>query len=66
MKLTVNGEPIDYRGAPLLPAFLRERGADPARVAVLINDEVAPRAKRDERLLAEGDRVEILVFAGGG
>jgi sulfur carrier protein len=66
MKLIVNGETIDYGGVSLLTAFLKERGADPARVAVLVNDEVVPRAKRSERMLAEGDRVEILTFAGGG
>ncbi len=66
MKLHVNGETMDYAGDPRLSAFLLERGAEPDRVAVLVNHEVVPRAKRDAHRLADGDRVEILIFAGGG
>jgi len=66
MKLQVNGEAVDYGGDPFLTALLRERGADPARFAVLVNDEVVSQAKRDAWVLADGDCVEILTFAGGG
>ncbi len=66
MKLIVNGEPRDYTGEPDLPALIRNQGADPDRVAVLVNGEMVARQERAGRILREGDQVEILIFAGGG
>ena len=66
VKLTVNGESADYEGEPTLAVFLLAKGADPDRVAVMVNDEIVPRVARAARVLRDGDRVEILVFAGGG
>ncbi len=67
MKLVVNGEPFEHRGEARLPAVLSAYGVLPAaRVAVVVNDEVVPQARREETVLREGDRVEILTFAGGG
>ena len=66
MKLYVNGENLQYSGQLILSALLRRMGADPRRVAVIVNDEVVPASKRARFRLADGDRVEILSFAGGG
>ncbi len=67
MKLIVNGEAFEHRGEALLPAVLSAYGvAAGARVAVVVNDDVVPQARRDETVLREGDRIEILTFAGGG
>jgi sulfur carrier protein len=66
MKLIVNGETIDDSGEPALPAFLIRRGADPARVAVMVNDAIVFQKDRAAVTLREGDRVEIFIFAGGG
>ncbi len=66
MKLIVNGEAQDYAGDPFLAAFLGQQGVAPARVAVLVNDEIVPHRERERHPLHEGDRVEILIFAGGG
>src|SRR5262249_56685744 len=46
--------------------LLREVGGDPARVAVERNQDVVPRRTWDEALLADGDKVEIVAFVGGG
>jgi thiamine biosynthesis protein ThiS len=35
-------------------------------VAAVVNDRVVPAAEQAVTLLAEGDRVELLTFAGGG
>ena len=65
MKLKVNGEDTTVQGiqsvADLL-AFLKILGP----VAVLLNDDIVPRAKWPVQKLQEGDRVELLTFAGGG
>jgi len=67
MKLMVNGESFEHGGAALLPAVLTAYGVKPgARVAVVLNDEVVPESRRGDAAVREGDRIEILTFAGGG
>jgi thiamine biosynthesis protein ThiS len=66
MNLTVNGEAYVHQGAGSLADLLRELAAPPTRTAVMLNGEVTPRASWDAMRLAEGDRLEILTFAGGG
>lgn len=65
MRLVVNGETVGSAAAAL-PALLAEFGADGSRVAVVVNDRVIPAAERAGCTLSEGDRIEILTFAGGG
>jgi sulfur carrier protein len=66
MKLTVNGEAYEHKGAGTIASLLAEMRSDPARVAVTLNEAVVPKSRRDAVTLREGDRVEILGFAGGG
>jgi len=66
MQLTVNGKAHTHAGNGSVQALLAELGADPARVALMVNDCVVRRDKRDEVALREGDRVEVLTFACGG
>ena len=66
MKLIVNDKPHQHAGSGTIPELLAELSAIPARTALIVNDEVAPRAAWDETRLHEGDRVEVLIFAGGG
>ena len=66
MKLYVNGEKRQYPDSATLVALIRDAGADPKRVAIVVNDEVVPATKRAGFHLSNGDRVEILAFAGGG
>lgn len=41
-------------------------GTDGKTVAVMVNEHIIRPENRSATLLQEGDRVEILVFAGGG
>lgn len=67
MKLVVNGEVFEHVGDPILQAVLTSYGVAPGvRVAVVVNDEVVPQAKHATSGVREGDRIEVLVFAGGG
>ncbi len=66
MKITVNGKAHEHRGDGTVAGVLRELGADPARVAVVVNEAVIRSAERAAARLKEGDRVEVLTFAGGG
>ncbi|MCX6997284.1 MAG: sulfur carrier protein ThiS [Kiritimatiellaeota bacterium] len=66
MQLLINGEKLERPEGEMLAGLLAALGADAARVAVLVNDEVMPSARRAAVALHAGDRVEILTFAGGG
>ncbi|HSW49983.1 MAG TPA: sulfur carrier protein ThiS [Bryobacteraceae bacterium] len=66
MNLIVNGDAYRHEGNGTLAELFRELQAEPARTAVLLNGEVAPRGRWPEVRLAEGDRVELVTFAGGG
>jgi thiamine biosynthesis protein ThiS len=65
MRLIVNGETCETASTSL-PALLAELGADAGRVAVVVNNRVIPTAERHECVLAAGDAVDLLTFAGGG
>ena len=65
MKLTVNGDSMDAEAANLLD-LLEHEGARPERVAVMVNDAVVKRVDYASHLLSDGDRIEILLFTGGG
>jgi thiazole synthase len=66
MRLTVNGEPHNHTGDKTIEALLKEIGADPRRVVVMINGDVVCREAPASVRLEDGDIVEVLAFAGGG
>src|SRR5215831_1710634 len=66
LRLSVNGEPRTAPAGTTVAALLRDMGIDPARVAVERNQDVVPRRTWAEATLADGDRVEIVAFVGGG
>ena len=47
-------------------ALLRELETAPQRVAVEVNRELVPRSTFEEKVLAQGDRIEVVTFVGGG
>ena len=66
LRLTVNGESRKADPGTTVAALLRAMGIDPARVAVERNRDVIPRATWNDAGLADGDRIEIVAFIGGG
>lgn len=66
MKLTVNGRAHEHSGTGGIADLLREFGRRPERTALMVNGEVVLRVEWSQTRLSEGDRVELLVFAGGG
>ncbi len=66
MQITVNGEARKCGDGASVEDLLRDMGVNPERAAVLVNDRVVPRSERSSLKLRDADRVEILVFAGGG
>lgn len=66
MRITLNGESHDLAGPLSLKDFLARLDLDPAKVAIERNLAIVPRSAYGETRLAEGDRLEIVHFIGGG
>lgn len=66
LRLTVNGAPETAPTGATVADLLQRMGIDPVRVAVERNEDVVPRKTWAQTPLAEGDRVEIVAFVGGG
>ncbi len=66
MQLTINGEDRSFQAPLTLAALLEQLGLKLDRVAVEYNKSIVPRPLWAETSLAEGDRLEIVQFVGGG
>ncbi|KPF63817.1 sulfur carrier protein ThiS [Porphyrobacter sp. AAP60] len=63
--LTLNGAP-HRTSADTIAALVRELELVPEKVAVERNGEIVPRSTLEEAPLADGDKLEIVHFVGGG
>ena len=66
MRLKVNGEERQFETALTIRSLLAELDLEPAKIAVERNLEIVPRSQYDAVLVADGDRLEIVQFIGGG
>ena len=66
MQISVNGEMRTFDGVADVAALVAELGLDPRKVAVERNLEIVPRSTYAQTPLADGDRIEIVTFIGGG
>jgi sulfur carrier protein len=66
MTIVVNGETRSVTAGTTVAALIAELGFGDRRVAVECNREVVPRARHATIVLAEGDRLEVVTFVGGG
>src|SRR3954471_5051436 len=66
LRLSLNGEPREFTSPLTVEALLRHLSLDPRKVAVERNLEIVPRSTYAAVDLAEGDRLEIVHFIGGG
>ena len=62
--VTINGEQRDTAGKTV-SELLSEMKLMPERTAVMIGGEILPKTEY-ERVLADGDEVDIIGFVGGG
>jgi len=65
MNLIINGE-SQTLPADTLSALVEHLGMKSDRVAIELNREIVPRAQWPQTRLADGDRLEIVHFVGGG
>ncbi len=66
MEISVNGEQRSVAAALSVAELLREMGLEGKRLAVERNGEIVPRSSHAATVLAEDDRIEIVIAVGGG
>lgn len=66
MEITVNGRARDCSAGTTLSGLLECLELDPARVAVEYNGTIVTQYTFATTQLADGDRLEIVQFVGGG
>ena len=66
LSVKINGEPHEIEQPLSVRELLARLGLDPAKIAVERNLEIVPRSQYARIKLAEGDRLEIVHFIGGG
>lgn len=64
--IQVNGEPMELGSTCSLQELIEQLRLGGRRLAVEINGEIVPRSQYPARVLAEGDRLEIVHAIGGG
>lgn len=64
--LFVNGEPSNVADSLTVREFLASQDLPEKGVAVERNREIVPKSAWDSVRLAQGDRLEIVQFVGGG
>jgi sulfur carrier protein len=66
MLISLNGESRQFPEQLTVLALVETLGYAGKRIAVERNGEIVPRGRHAEVVLAEGDRLEIVVAVGGG
>lgn len=66
LTVTLNGETRQLDAPTSVRGLLESLGLDPAKIAVERNLEIVPRSTYGEVAVANGDRLEIVHFIGGG
>jgi len=66
MQIEVNGETKTVADGASVAALVDQLGLDARKVAVERNLEIVPKSLYAQTALAEGDRIEIVQFVGGG
>ena len=65
MEVQINGEPRTLEPMTVME-LIRSLDLDPARLAVERNRDIVPKQEYDSTHLAQGDKLEIVQFVGGG
>ena len=64
--ITVNGIKFTTADNLKLSDYLTNEGYDTSLIAVECNGSIIPKAKYDEKILGDGDSLEVVSFVGGG
>ncbi len=65
-QILLNGEPREVDDGLNVAALLGASAYAGRRVAVEINREIVPKSEHAQRIVRDGDRIEIVQAMGGG
>lgn len=65
MRIEVNGEHREMESGTILD-LVETLGLNPKKVAVERNLEIVPKSLHGATPIADGDRIEVVQFVGGG
>lgn len=66
MRIEINGEAREVEAGTTVGGLVRQLALAPERLAVELNREVVRRARWEATALADGDKIEVVHFVGGG
>lgn len=66
MNISVNGEPLTLTDPCSVDALLRRLELTDRPCAVEINTELVPKREHEQRVVNDGDVVEVVTLVGGG
>lgn len=66
MRIFLNGEAMDVAEQMSVETLVLTLGGDPRGIAIERNLEIVPKAEHAKTILADGDRLEVVQFVGGG
>ena len=66
ISVSINGVARHFDTPVNVVTLLEQMQLGGKRIAVECNGEIIPRGQFDQRLLVDGDRLEIVVAVGGG
>ena len=64
--ITVNGKQIQLTSEMSVADYLEQNNYQINRIAVEMNEEILPKYSYSDTMLKDGDRLEVVTFAGGG
>lgn len=62
----LNGKQTECAEGICVKDFLEQQGFTIARIALERNGEIVPKARYEETVLQEADKLEVVHFVGGG
>ena len=65
MKVTINGIEKRFTSSLTLETLLIELGHANKKVAIEVNEEIVPRSQLRNKLVVDGDKIEIINAVGG-
>ena len=66
ISISLNNEKMSLEDDTFLQTALQTWGYGDGKIAVAINQEFVPRSQYDQRLLLDGDQIDIVKPVGGG
>jgi len=66
MTIIINGIKKTYKTSLTLETLLNKLDHASKKVAIEVNDEIIPRSQYKNKLVVDGDKIEIINAVGGG